>query len=164
MLPQVTNIEMAAVYSVLIKVQIAVWSYFWNVCSSKYFVSICYIDTQNIHCNISKYITHSMIFFTTHYIINITHDCSVQINTILFTFLFTLVKISHSTTAITLEYTKCLECTQFCNIFCSLHIHFKEIILWPKFHYQLQIKTFIPTIRLVTVNNFSELRLQCSEI
>lgn len=28
----------------------------------------------------TKYITHSMIFFTTYDIINITHDCSVQIN------------------------------------------------------------------------------------
>jgi len=58
----------------------------------------------------TKYITHFMIFFTTHDIINITHDCSVQISTcvylsatILFTFLFTLVKISHSTTDSTLQ-------------------------------------------------------------
>lgn len=62
------------------------------------------------HCKMytvtfTKHVTHSMIFFTTHDIINITHDCSVQINThtILFTFLFTLVKISHSTTNITLQ-------------------------------------------------------------
>jgi len=33
MLPEVTDIEMAAVYSVLIKVQLTVWSYFWSACS-----------------------------------------------------------------------------------------------------------------------------------
>jgi hypothetical protein len=84
---------------------------------------ILYWHCQNVHCNISKYITHSTIYFTTYYMINTTYDCSVQINTIPFTFLFTLVKISHSTIAITLQYTKYLECTQYCNIFSVLYTY-----------------------------------------
>jgi len=66
----------------------------------------------------TKYITHSVIFFTTHEIINITHNCSVQINTHKTIYIF--IYMNENITFYYRYYItviKYLECTRYCNIF-----------------------------------------------
>lgn len=81
----------------------------------------------------TKYVTHSMIIFTTHDIINITHDCSVQIHTHNTIHIF--IYISENITLYYRYYitiTKYLEGTQYCNIFSVLYTYISRNNLMTK--------------------------------
>ena len=86
----------------------------------------------------TKYITHAMIFFTIHNIINITNDCSVQINTHNTIHIF--IYISENITFYYRYYitiTKYLEGKQYCNIFSVFYTYVQRNNFMTKISLQI---------------------------